>query len=62
MPATLGPKHWLERAEQARKVAEWLENAEARRLLLEVAERYERIAKLAETGADGFARSHWRRG
>jgi hypothetical protein len=29
------------------------------RLLLEVAARYEQIAKFAETGAVGFAAAHW---
>jgi hypothetical protein len=46
MPITLGPNHWLERAQNARTVARWLANPEARRLLLEVAARYEQIAKL----------------
>jgi hypothetical protein len=41
-------------------VADWLGNPEARLLLLEVAERYEMIANLADAGADGFEASHWR--
>jgi len=44
----LGTRHWRERAEHARTVAAWLKNSEAKRLLLEVAERYERIAKISE--------------
>ena len=60
MMISLRSGHWLERAENARKVANWLGNPEARRLLLEVAERYERIAALADSGAAGFDASHWR--
>ncbi len=60
MPLALDPRHWLERAENARMVADWLGNPEARRLLLEVAVRYEEIAKLSDAGADGFDASHWR--
>jgi hypothetical protein len=51
---TLDPKHWHERAKNARAVAEWMKNGEAKRLLLEVAERYERIAELALSGETTF--------
>jgi hypothetical protein len=57
MPITLGPNHWLERAQNAHTVARWLGNPEARRLLLEVAQRYERIALLANAEPDGFVES-----
>jgi hypothetical protein len=57
----LGPEYWLERARHARDVADWIGNREACLLLLEVAEHYEMIAKLAEPEADGFVASHWRR-
>jgi hypothetical protein len=47
--------HWRARAEQARTVAEWISNAEAKTLLLEVAERYERIAQIATASALALA-------
>jgi len=43
----LDPDHWRVRAEQARTVAEWIREPEAKQLLLEVAQRYERIAQIA---------------
>lgn len=49
-----GPQHWSERARNARAVAEWMANPEARGLLLEIAERYERIAELAQGGDAKF--------
>ena len=49
-----GPQHWRERARNARAVAGWLQNPEAKSLLLEVAERYERIAMLAQNGQMKF--------
>ena len=42
----LGSKHWLQRAENARSVAEWINDPEGKRLLLEIAERYERLARI----------------
>jgi hypothetical protein len=42
------PKHWLERAEEARAAAEQMADPEAKRLMLEIAKDYERIAKRAE--------------
>jgi len=50
----LHPQHWHERARQARAVAEWIRDPVAKRLLSEVAERYEEIATIAETGRLGF--------
>ena len=50
----VGPEHWHERARQARSVAQWVSDPDAKRLLLEVAERYEEIAALAEAGRIGF--------
>lgn len=49
------PKHWLERAEEARAVADGMRDPEARRAMLEIAERYERIAKRAEARGAGVA-------
>jgi len=43
----LEPKHWLGRATNARQMAEWVSDPEAKRLLLEIAERYEKIAEIA---------------
>jgi len=43
----LGRDHWLERAHQARVVADYLDSHEAQRLMREIASRYERIAELA---------------
>jgi hypothetical protein len=51
MPSPVqGPQHWRERARNARAVAAWMQNSEAKSLLLEIAERYERIAMLAQNG------------
>src|SRR5262249_54917553 len=38
------PKHWEERAEEARSIAEQLKDAESRRTLLRIADDYERLA------------------
>jgi hypothetical protein len=43
----LEPEHWMGRATNARQMAEWVSDPEAKRLLLEIAERYERIAEIA---------------
>ena len=43
----LEPEHWLRRALDARQMAEWVSDPEAKRLLSEIAERYEKIAKIA---------------
>ena len=45
-----GPQHWRERARNARAVAAWMENPEAKGLLLEIADRYDRIAIMAQSG------------
>jgi hypothetical protein len=42
------PKHWRNRAEEARAIAESLANAEAKRIMNGIAEDYERLAKRAE--------------
>jgi hypothetical protein len=38
------PKHWQERAEEARSIAEQLKDAESRRMLLRISDDYERLA------------------
>jgi hypothetical protein len=42
------PKHWRERAEEARTVAEALDDPEAKRMMFEIARGYERLAQRAE--------------
>jgi hypothetical protein len=50
MPPSLihDPKHWRERAEEARSHAEEMKDPEAKRTMLDIAEGYERLAKQAE--------------
>jgi hypothetical protein len=38
------PKHWQERAEEARSIAEQLSDPESKRMMLRIAEDYERLA------------------
>jgi hypothetical protein len=42
------PKHWRDRAEEARVHAEQMRDPEACRMMLEIAAGYERLAKKAE--------------
>ena len=42
------PKHWRNRAEEARIRAEQMRDSEPRRMMLEIATEYERLAKKAE--------------
>jgi hypothetical protein len=44
------PAFWRERAEEARRMAEQLSDAVAQQTLRDIAEGYEQLAKLAETG------------
>jgi hypothetical protein len=54
MPDAFGtPEHWLQRATEARSMAEGIEDSEAKRAMLAIAENYERIAKRAEARAAG---------
>ena len=46
---TLGPEHWLERAMQTRAVASHMNDERTKRVLLQIAVRYEWIAKRTET-------------
>jgi hypothetical protein len=41
------PKHWLERAEEARSIADQLSDPESRRMMMRIAEDYERLANHA---------------
>jgi len=38
------PRHWQERAEEARSIADQLEDPESRRMMLRIADDYERLA------------------
>jgi len=38
--------HWYDRANQARVTAEWMADSDARRILIEIAERYEQLARM----------------
>jgi hypothetical protein len=49
------PKHWLDRAKEARALAEQMDNPEAKRTMLKNADDYERLAQRAEERAAG----HW---
>src|SRR6266480_1223289 len=42
------PKHWRDRAEEARTVADQLTDADSKRRMLRIAEDYETLAKRAE--------------
>jgi len=42
------PKHWRERAEEARVHAEQISDPESKRMMLKIAEDYEKLAKRAE--------------
>jgi hypothetical protein len=47
------PKHWLDRAKEARALAGQMNDPEAKRTMLGIAEDYERLAKRAEERAAG---------
>ena len=52
MPEKLGPRHWLARAEEARKLADQLDDGEAKWGMLRIASDYEKLAeKVAATAA-----------
>lgn len=55
MPLRFGsPKHWHERAEEARAMAEAMSDPEAKRIMLGIAESYDRVAKRAEAREAGL--------
>jgi hypothetical protein len=43
------PKHWRERAEGTRRIAEDMVDPEAKRMMLSIAAGYDRLAQHAET-------------
>jgi hypothetical protein len=47
------PKHWLDRAKEARVPAEQIDDPEAKRTMLKNADDYERLAQRAEERAAG---------
>src|SRR5262249_35667922 len=47
------PNHWLDRAKEARALAEQMDNPETKRTMLKNADDYERLAKRAEERAVG---------
>ena len=51
------PKHWLERAEEARSIADQLSDPESRRMMLRIAEDYERLANHARRRTSQTAQS-----
>lgn len=48
MPSLLNnAKHWMQRAQETRRLADSVEDAEAKRTLIKIAEEYERLAQRA---------------
>jgi len=47
------PKHWLNRAKEARALAEQIDDPEAKRTMLKIADDYERLAQRAQERAAG---------
>ena len=47
------PKHWLDRAKEARALAEQMDDPEVKGTMLKNADDYERLAKRAEERAAG---------
>jgi len=47
------PKHWLERAKEARALAEQIDDPEVKRIIRQNADDYERLAKRAEERSVG---------
>jgi hypothetical protein len=47
------PKHWLDRAKEARALAEQIGDPEAKRTMLKNADDYERLAQRAQERATG---------
>jgi hypothetical protein len=47
------PKHWLDRAKEARALAEQIDDPEAKRTMLKNADDYERLAQRAGERAAG---------
>ena len=52
-------EHWRQRAEQARMVAGKFDDAMAKSLMLDIAERYDWLAKHVETASTARAMQHF---
>jgi hypothetical protein len=48
LPLTQDPAHWLQRAKEARRIAEQLDDPIAKQTMQEIARSYEHLATLAE--------------
>jgi hypothetical protein len=48
------PKHWRDRAEEARAMAVQMSDREARNMMLDIAKSYEKLANRAEKRAAGL--------
>jgi len=55
------PEHWRFRAEEARAVADEMKAEEARKTMLQVAQAYDRLAKMAEDLLPKPKFNGWRR-
>jgi len=51
------PKHWLERADEARSIADQISDPDSRRMMLRIAEDYERLANHARRRKSRTAQS-----
>ena len=47
------PQHWLDRAEEMRRLAEEMGDPETRRMMISVAEGYDKLARRAQERATG---------
>jgi hypothetical protein len=52
MPERLGAKHWRERAEEARTLADQMNDGDARRSMFTIAAEYDKLAVRAEKRAE----------
>jgi hypothetical protein len=51
------PKHWLERADEARSIADQISDPDSKRMMLRIAEDYERLANHARRRKSRTAQS-----
>jgi hypothetical protein len=47
------PRHWQDRAENMRALAEQMQDADSKQSMLNIADEYEKLAKRAEGRSDG---------